>query len=158
MGPDGSGYQMPRTPDNTYLALGATRGNHDGGMAALLEAAREESQSPCREDPHTLEYLGTYVKERCTWNPKRTKKLGLFVGVYWTLRVMAKAGNQPRVMRIIQLHPSADWERIWINLHECWMTEADKVTWYMVIHDILPTNELLQKIRLVASPLSRQCG
>jgi len=55
----------------------------------------------------------------------------------------------------MQLHPSADWERIWTNLHECWTTEAVKINWYMVIQDTLPTNERLHKIRLVDSPL---CG
>jgi hypothetical protein len=70
---------------------------------------------------------------------------------------MALAGNPPRVMRIMQLHPSEDWERIWTNLHEC-STEAVKINWYVVIQDILPTNERLHKIRLVDSPLCGQCG
>ena len=78
--------------------------------------------------------------------------------VYWTLRGMAEAGNPPRVMRIIQLYPSANWERICTNLHECWTTEAVKINWYMVIQDILPTNERLHKIRLVESPLCGHCG
>jgi hypothetical protein len=58
--------------------------------------------------------------------------------VYWTLRGMAEVGNPPRVMRIIQLYPSADWERIWTNLHECWMTEAVKINWYIVIRTYCP--------------------
>jgi hypothetical protein len=45
-----------------------------------------------------------------------------------------------------------------MNLHNCCTTEAVKVTWYMVIQDILPTNERLYKIRLADSPLCRQCG
>jgi len=75
--------------------------------------------------------------------------------VYWTLQGMAVAGNPPRVMRIVQLQPSADWERIWTNWHECWTMEAVKINWYVVIHDILPNNERLHKIRLVDTPL---CG
>jgi len=75
--------------------------------------------------------------------------------VYWTLRGMAEAANPPRVLRIMQLHPSADWKRIWTNLHECWTTEAVKINSYVVRQDILPTNERLHKIRLVDSPL---CG
>ena len=64
----------------------------------------------------------------------------------------------PRVMRIMQLHPSADWERIWTNLHEFWTTEAVKINWYVVIQVIKPTNERLHKIRLVDSPLCGHCG
>jgi len=30
---------MSRTPDNEDLASGATRGNHDGGFADILETA-----------------------------------------------------------------------------------------------------------------------
>jgi len=30
---------MSRTPDNEDLASGATRGDHDGGMTEVLEAA-----------------------------------------------------------------------------------------------------------------------
>jgi len=71
---------------------------------------------------------------------------------------MAVAGNPPRVMHIVQLQQSADWERIWTNLHECWTTKAVKINWYVVIHDILPTNERLHKIRLVHSKLCRHCG
>jgi len=71
---------------------------------------------------------------------------------------MAEAGNLPRVMRIRQLHPSADWKRIWKNLHAFWTTEAIRVNWYGVIHDILPTNEHLHKIHLVDSSHRSQCG
>ena len=78
--------------------------------------------------------------------------------VYWTLRGMAEAGSPPRVMRIRHLHPSADWERIWNNLHACWTTDAVRGNWYGVIHDILPTNQRLDKIRLVDSPRCSQCG
>jgi len=78
--------------------------------------------------------------------------------VYWTLRGIAVAGNPPREMRIMQLYPSADWERIWNNLHSCWTTEAIKINWYVVIQDILITNERVPKIRLVDSPLCGHCG
>ena len=78
--------------------------------------------------------------------------------VYWTLRRMAEAGNSLRVMRIMQLHSSADWERIWTNLHECLTTETVKINWYVMIQDTLPTDEHLHKIRLVDSPLCGHCG
>jgi len=39
---DGGEYQMPCPPDNKNLASRATRGNHDGGMDAILAVAREE--------------------------------------------------------------------------------------------------------------------
>ena len=71
---------------------------------------------------------------------------------------MAVKDNPPRVMRIMHLHLSADFERIWTNLHECWTTEAVNINWYVVIQDILSTNERLHQIRLVDSPLCGHCG
>jgi hypothetical protein len=38
----GGEYQIPRAPDNKNLASKATRGNHDGEMAAIMAVAREE--------------------------------------------------------------------------------------------------------------------
>jgi len=71
---------------------------------------------------------------------------------------MAEAGNPPRVMRIMQLHPSADWERIWNKVHACWTTEVIRLNWYVVIQDILTTYPRLHKIRLVGSTLCCHCG
>jgi hypothetical protein len=51
----------------------------------------------------------------------------------------------------MSFHPSIDWERIWANLHECCSTEAVKANWYVVIQDVTPTNERLNKIRVVDS-------
>jgi len=49
---------MSRTPDNEDLPSGATRGNHDGGMAEILETAWDAEQSThIRQIPTTLIYL-----------------------------------------------------------------------------------------------------
>ena len=108
----------------------------------------------------TLEYRSTCVQEVAYVEPQKQGEIPRTFRrrVYWTLRAMAEASNRPRVMLIIQLHPSANWKRLWINLHACWTTEDVKVTWYVVIQDILPTKERLHKIRLTDSPLCRQCG
>ena len=68
------------------------------------------------------------------------------------------AGNLQRVMRIMQLHRSVDWERIWTYFHECSWTETVKTNRYVVLQDILHTNESLHKIRLVDLPLCGHCG
>jgi hypothetical protein len=41
--------------------------------------------------------------------------------VYDTLRMMSTAGNRPRDMGIMQLHPTTDWARVWSNLRTCHM-------------------------------------
>jgi len=113
-----------------------------------------------RQIPPTLEYLRTYVHKMTYIDPYMLGEhhLTLHRRVYWTLRGMAEASNPPRVIGIMQLHPSADWERIWTNLHQCWATETVKINWYVAIQDILPNNESLHKIRLLDSPLCGHCG
>jgi hypothetical protein len=112
-----------------------------------------------RSIPQTLGYLRTYVQGIACLEPQRQGEHARTFRrrVYWTLRALAEAGSPPRVMRILQLYPAAHWKRIWFILHN-WTSEAVKVTWYMVIQDILPTNERLYKMRLAGSPLCRQCG
>jgi len=152
---------MSHTHDNEDLASGAERGDHDGGMAEVLDNPGNARKSPhIRQIPPTLEYLRTYVQELAYIDPYKRGEHPRTLGrrVYWTLRGMAEKGNPPRVMHIMKLYPSAGWERIWTNLHECWTTEAVKINWYMVIQDILPTNERLHKIRQVDSPLCGHCG
>ena len=67
-----------------------------------------------RDNPPTLEYLRTYVQEMAYIDPYKLDEhpRTLRRRVYWTLRGMAEAGNPRRVMRIMQLHPSAERERI----------------------------------------------
>jgi hypothetical protein len=108
-------------------------------MAEVLENPGNARLSPhIRQIPPTLEYLRTDVQELAYIDPYKWGEhpRTLRRRVYWALRRMAEAGNPPRVMRIIQLYPSANWERIWTNLHECRTTEAVTINWYMVIQDI----------------------
>lgn len=74
---------------------------------------------------------------------------------YETLRAIAMAENVLREMRIIQIHPTTDWARIWENLHATWASDNKKALWYKVIHDILTTHEPLHAIEL--SDIA-QCG
>jgi len=48
--------------------------------------------------------------------------------------------------------------RVWKYLHTVWVWEEIASMCYVVIHDIVPTNERLHVIRLVDSDLCRHCG
>jgi hypothetical protein len=41
-------------------------------------------------------------------------------------------------MRIVRKYPDANLKRLWINLHTAWISDAQKSTWYTVIHDLTP--------------------
>jgi hypothetical protein len=53
--------------------------------------------------------------------------------------------------------PNINWPRVWRNLHNSWVSEEIRSVWYVVIHDILPTNTRLAAIKMVETDLCR-CG
>ena len=69
--------------------------------------------------------------------------------VYGALRNMAKMATPPREVRVTQIQPELEWENVWNNLHSIPKSEGHKSAWYTVIHDLLPTNTRLHRIRLV---------
>ena len=69
--------------------------------------------------------------------------------VYNTLRSMSTAENNPQEMRIMQFQPAIDWSLVWGNLHNVRLSDGNRSAWYMVIHDIIPTNAKLHRIRLM---------
>jgi len=78
--------------------------------------------------------------------------------IYETLRTIAMAEDVPREMRIIKIHPTPDWARVWENLHDTWASDNKKAIWYKVIHDIQPTNERLHTKKLSDTAQCRECG
>jgi hypothetical protein len=77
--------------------------------------------------------------------------------LYNTLHTLIVAERGARELRVIQLRPTIKWTRIWHNLHIVWISEHIKSTWYLVIHEIIPTNERLYAIRLTDNDRCSQC-
>ena len=73
--------------------------------------------------------------------------------IYWVLHTMAVAAASVRPLRIVTLHPNHDWSRIWRNLITACIPDAVRSTWYMAIHDIMPTKERLQDCPHCKRPL-----
>ena len=61
-------------------------------------------------------------------------------------------------MRIVQQNPETDWRRVWQNLHNTGSTQMITAVWYLVVHDLVPTNLRLHKIHLAESPNCSNCG
>ena len=78
--------------------------------------------------------------------------------IYRVLHTMAVAAAPVRPIRIVTLHPNHDWTRIWRNLTLAWIPDVIRSTWYMAIHDILPTKERLNRIALSANDRCTYCG
>jgi hypothetical protein len=58
----------------------------------------------------------------------------------------------------MQLQPAIDWSVVWGNLHNISFFDDARSAWYMVIHDLIPTNMRLYRIRLVDTENCTQCG
>ena len=71
---------------------------------------------------------------------------------------MYTVASLTRPLRIMTKYPNNNWTRIWQNFHTAWIPDTVRSTWYMVIHDILPTKERLKRIAKVDSDLCNQCG
>ena len=67
-----------------------------------------------------------------------------WLGVLLTL--MQEEAN-PIGVRIERLWPDTDWAAVWKNLWSTPAPESTKASWYRIIHDIVPTQERLHKIR-----------
>ena len=51
------------------------------------------------------------------------------------------------------MRPNINWQQVWRNLHNSWVSEEIRSVWYIVIHDILPTNTGLAAITMVETRL-----
>ena len=130
-------------------------------MASGMEPGWTQGEPPhMRRIPMTLEYLNRYVLDMAHIAPPvKDETLRTFkLRVYNTLHIMAAATRESREMRIAQLHPDTQWMQVWKNLHSAWISEEIASMWYIVVHDIVSTNERLHEIWLVQSDRCRLCG
>jgi len=48
--------------------------------------------------------------------------------------------------------------RVWENLNAAPVLKSTRIVWFRVIHDLIPTNERLQRIRMVQTDICRKCS
>ena len=78
--------------------------------------------------------------------------------IYSTLHTVATAATPARGIGIETLHQTFNWPQIWRNLHDEWITDIVRSTWYTAIHDIIGTNKRLYRIVLTESNQCTHCG
>jgi hypothetical protein len=92
--------------------------------------------------PQSLEYMRQYASDMAYVDPPNQgdgKKMYM-QRIYGALQSMGVAGSTPMEMRIVMRYPTVEWDRVWINLHTTWTSDKNKALWFLVIHDLLPTN------------------
>ena len=73
--------------------------------------------------------------------------------IYTSLHIMALTLKGSWDIRIM-----TPWPKVWRNLHAVWSSEEIKAVWFMVIHDLISTNDRLPKIQRSATNQCQHCG
>jgi len=69
---------------------------------------------------------------------------------------MCRAATESKEIRITNLWPQTAWLTVWKTLGEAPVPGAAKAAWYKVIHDILPTELRLFRVRMVPTDACRK--
>ena len=97
--------------------------------------------------PKEIEYLRSYYQELAYVNPKQVedKDDEYKKTVYQTLYSARFHISITLPIRVQEKHQHSNWTSIWTNIHKRFLPTTIRTIWYIVVHDILPTNERLQK-------------
>jgi hypothetical protein len=110
--------------------------------------------------PHKLTHLRQYVTDMAyvtTQEPDETRQQYKRKAYAVLLRLLMNNSPQNE-MRIVRKYPSTNWTRVWKNLHTNKVPDAIKSTWYVAVHDLIPTNDRLAAINLTDTNGCTTCG
>jgi len=152
-----------------YRAIFLTKMREQGARDRTLTAAwlqRWNLRKPGGNPPNilrihrTLKYLRIYALEWAYLEPKTQDGTPRHFKrrVYRALRNMAKMTTPLRDVRVTQIQPKHLWGNVWNNLHSIPKSEVLKSAWYTMIHDLLPTNTRVYRIRLLETEDCTMCG
>ena len=60
-------------------------------------------------------------------------------------------------MHIVRNYPNVNWKCLWTNLYTAWISDTQRSKWYMMIHDLTPTNDRLAAIKLTETNRCSTC-
>ena len=79
------------------------------------------------------------------------------IRTYGTLKDIQSNTQKIDVIRVVRKNPDVNWKRVWTNLHTAWISDVQRSTRYMVIHDLIPTNDRLAAIKLTETNRCSTC-
>ena len=91
--------------------------------------------------------------------PKRKKRdhTGIQKSLYMTIHSFMRAMAGELEMRVTKKWPHINGTRVWQNLSAAPILESTRIVRFRVIHGLIPTNERLQRIRMVQTNTCRKC-
>ena len=121
---------------------------------------RQGNPPQARQIPEKFTYLRNYAMDMAyvQWTGPGAPPPGWRKQIYGTLMEMTRAARRDDGVRITTLYPNTAWDTVWKNLDETWVTPEIRSTWFQVIHDLIPTNVRLARIRLCDNEICPRCG
>jgi hypothetical protein len=121
---------------------------------------RQGNPPQAMQIPGTFAYLHCYAIDMAyIQNTERHEApSSMSKHMYNTLREMALTVNGDSGVRIMTMHPTEPWDTVWKNLHDVWTPVEVKSTCFQVIHDLIPTNARLARLRLRDTDKFPLCG
>jgi len=118
----------------------------------------EQEPALQRPDTRNAEYLRQYAMDVAYVTQQGSTESQLTYKERWydTMHCKCRAETASKEMRITNLWPQTAWLKYGKNLREAPVPGATKAARYKVIHDILPTNERLFRIRVVPTDTCRK--
>jgi hypothetical protein len=110
--------------------------------------------------PTSQLYLRVYIREAAYVPTQKSQESNDMYKkrTYQTLKTIDEVARNITEMRIYKLNPKTEWRRVWTNLQSTPGNNSEKMQWYKIIHDIIPTNERLHRIGLASTDLCAACG
>jgi hypothetical protein len=98
--------------------------------------------------PNKLAHICQYALDMAyvsltSMNEQLCKQRSRIYGVFRATRMNTEKGD---VISVAPKYSDANWKHLWTNLHKAWISDAQWSTWYMVTHDLTPTNNRLAAI------------
>jgi hypothetical protein len=95
-----------------------------------------------------------YIMPRGDGETMRAYKRRVYITM---IRLLCDKVGPPRT-RVASYWPDTNWKNVWKNIQNTPGSEALKVQWFQIVHDLTPTNARLQRIRLSNTEECRECG
>jgi hypothetical protein len=137
-----------------------TKGLRDSCRLTKMEHNRNSRKPPHISNiPSKLLHVRQYTLDVAYVGPQRTNETmsKQRSHIYGTLRDKQINTEKNDEILVVRKYPDVNWKHLWINLHRARISDNQRSTWYMVIHDLIPTNNRLAAVNLTETNRCSTC-
>jgi hypothetical protein len=110
--------------------------------------------------PTALEYLRLYIQETAYVGAQGDRETDSQhkKRIYAVLTYAQSTKNTTSYIRVLTKFPQYNWAQIWQNINKRFLPQRIRTLWYIIVHDIVPTNSRLNTIKLHDTGHCQHCG